>query len=327
MMSNYKKNILVTTGEPGGIGPEICLSLINHSFDPDYKIILVGDIELLKSRSHTLGLNLTFTETISDSFPKGIVVIGKHLKCPYIDYIGKLEKANAPYVIDMLDYAIDLCKEGFSDIIVTAPVSKEVINDYGINFSGHTEYLAQKFGIKKVVMMLANSKMKVALLTTHIPLAEVPKHVTSDNLNRVISIIINSLNSYGYTTPKIAVCGLNPHAGEGGHLGMEEINIINPIINKWRDKGHLVYGSFPSDTIFNQAHDFDVILAMYHDQGLPVLKYSGFEEGVNITLGLPIIRTSVDHGTALSLAGKNLASNSSLVHAIKMAIELDKCRK
>ena len=190
---------------------------------------------------------------------------------------------------------------------------------------GHTEYLAEKFGIPKVIMMLANQYMKVALLTTHLPLKDVALRVTKDNLNQTLKIIIEYFTGkFGIANPKIAVCGLNPHAGDGGYLGLEEIEIINPVINEWQQKGYNVSGSHSADSVFLNAKNYDLILAMYHDQGLPVLKYSGFESGINVTLGLPIIRTSVDHGTAINLAGTGLANSESLMYAIEFAININK---
>ena len=236
---------------------------------------------------------------------------------------GRLDQANAKYVLDILDKAINLCKQKLSTTLVTAPLNKEIINRAGNLFTGHTEYLATAFGCAKVVMVLANKFMKVASLTTHIPLRQVPSCITTANLNQVLSIIITDLQQrFAIANPRIGVCGLNPHAGEGGYLGDEEIKIINPVIKSWQYKGYNVTGSHPADTIFAKASEFDLILAMYHDQGLPVLKYSGFEEAVNLTLGLPIVRTSVDHGTALDIAGKGVATSTSLINAIKLGINL-----
>ncbi len=323
---NKKPLICITTGEPAGIGPEICLDLVNSPYVDSYNLLLIGDVHLLSKRAELVGKDIDFI-IISDPDDFPVLKCGQlavfHIDCPNHDCIGRPLAINASYVLNTLNIAIDLCKKGMSKVIVTAPVNKDVLNHGEISFSGHTEYFAEKFGVKKVVMMLANNMLRVALLTTHIPLADVPSQVTSENLDSVIRIIHDSFTSnFNQPQPRIAVCGLNPHAGENGHLGMEEINIINPVIKKWQQDGCLVSGCYPADTIFNRAREFDVILAMYHDQGLPVLKYSGFETGVNITLGLPIIRTSVDHGTALDLAGTGKALSASLHSAIEIAIQL-----
>lgn len=323
---NKKPLICITTGEPAGIGPEICLDLINSPYADSHNLLLIGDVHLLNKRAKSLGKDVDFIIISNpDDFP--VLRYGQlavlHVDCPDHNCIGRPLAINASYVLNTLDIAIDLCKKGASKVIVTAPVNKDVLNQGAIDFIGHTEYFAEKFGVKKVVMMLANNLLRVALLTTHIPLAKVPSQITPENLDSAIQIIHDSFTSnFNQPQPRIAVCGLNPHAGENGYLGMEEINIINPVIEKWQQDGYLVSGSYPADTIFNRASEFDVILAIYHDQGLPVLKYSGFETGVNITLGLPIIRTSVDHGTALDLAGKGLASSVSLHSAIEVAIQL-----
>lgn len=323
---NKKPLICITTGEPAGIGPEICLDLVNSPYVDSYNLLLIGDVHLLSKRAELIGKDIDFI-IISDPDDFPILKYGQlavfHIDCPNHDCIGRPLAINASYVLNTLNVAIDLCKKGMSKVIVTAPVNKDVLNHGEISFSGHTEYFAEKFGVKKVVMMLANNTLRVALLTTHIPLADVPSQITPENLDSVIRIIHDSFTSnFNQPQPRIAVCGLNPHAGENGHLGMEEINIINPVIKKWQQDGCLVSGCYPADTIFNRAREFDVILAMYHDQGLPVLKYSGFETGVNITLGLPIIRTSVDHGTALDLAGTGKALSASLHSAIEIAIQL-----
>ncbi|MDQ5922282.1 MAG: 4-hydroxythreonine-4-phosphate dehydrogenase [Pseudomonadota bacterium] len=327
---NLKKTIFVTSGEPAGIGPDICLDIVKHDFFskyPRYTIVVVGDIELLKHRANLLRYSINLEEITSDDLPASgnantLYVLNVLCKSKVIP--GVLNSQNSSYVLATLDKAITLCKEGKSNIVVTAPVNKEVINQSGVNFVGHTEYFAAKLGKNKVVMMLANQMMKVALLTTHLPLKDVAHKVTADNLNQTLKIIIDSFANYGIPNPKIAVCGLNPHAGEGGYLGDEELTTINPVIQEWQNKGYNVSGSYPSDTVFLQAHQYDVILAMYHDQGLPVLKYSGFATGINVTLGLPIIRTSVDHGTALEIAGTGRADSSSLIHAIEFAINCDK---
>jgi 4-hydroxythreonine-4-phosphate dehydrogenase len=321
--------VLVTSGEPSGIGPDICLDLASQSIDLKCKIVVIGDREVLKNRAKILGkkinLNVIDYRVLQDQYFLSSASEGNTLniidvKCKNTVIPGQLDVNNSSYVLNVLDTTINLCKQKYANIIVTSPVNKEIINQSGVKFSGHTEYLADSFKVKKVVMMLANPKMKVALLTTHIPLKNIHHHVTSENLNETLKIIVSSIEALGIKEPKIAVCGLNPHAGEGGYLGDEELKIINPQIKKWQTQGYKVFGSFPADTIFLDSAKYDLVLAMYHDQGLPVLKYSGFEEGINVTLGLPIIRTSVDHGTALDIAGTGLASSSSLLWAIKFAI-------
>ncbi|MFN8769657.1 MAG: 4-hydroxythreonine-4-phosphate dehydrogenase PdxA [Neisseriaceae bacterium] len=324
-----RKIILVTSGEPGGIGPDICLDLTNINVSSDYIIVVIGDVQLLEDRAKILNKNINIVgfDNVEDICNYSSLEYNKsqllvlNCNCPCKDTLGKLKVENVNYVLNTLDVAIKLCKSGISNTIVTAPLSKEIINMSGAKFMGHTEYFAIAFNCNKVVMMLANNVMKVALLTTHLPLKNIPNYITTDNLSRTIKIIIHSFsNLYGIKNPKIAVCGLNPHAGEGGYLGSEEIEVINPVIKIFQDDGYNVSGSYPADTIFNRASEFDVILAMYHDQGLPVLKYSGFADGVNVTLGLPIIRTSVDHGTALELAGSGKADSASLINAVNFAI-------
>ena len=330
MKNQTNKIILVTSGEPGGIGVDLCVTLANISFNPDYIIVIIGDAECIKARAELLKISITVRcinklEEIFDNNLKNITnqLLVLNIKCKNIDTVGRLCLDNVPYVLECLDTAIHYCTLQIASAVVTCPISKEIINRTGIYFTGHTEYLANATHTKKVVMMLANKFMKVALVSTHIPLKDVAQYITKDTLTETIRIIINDFkDKYNIPNPKIAVCGLNPHAGEGGYLGDEEINIINPVIEHFALQGYLVSGSYPADTIFNKAHEFDVILAMYHDQGLPVLKYADFYDGINVTLGLPIVRTSVDHGVALDLAGKNLASNKSLIAAITYAIDM-----
>ncbi|KZZ41493.1 4-hydroxythreonine-4-phosphate dehydrogenase PdxA, partial [Oleiphilus sp. HI0085] len=237
---------------------------------------------------------------------------------------GQLNVANASYVVECLDQAIDACSSGRADALVTAPLHKGIINDSGTAFTGHTEHLQMRCGVSKVVMMLASPRMKVALATTHLPLAEVSRNITPDNLKQVIQILIDDLKSkFGIKQPRILVAGLNPHAGENGHMGREEIDIIAPVMASFKSQAELL-GPLPADTLFNKKYleEADAVLAMYHDQGLPVLKFDGFGESVNITLGLPIIRTSVDHGTALDLAGSGQADVGSLKTAVDIALQM-----
>jgi 4-hydroxythreonine-4-phosphate dehydrogenase len=326
MMNKTPQLVCITTGEPAGIGPEICLDLAYSPHNQKHILLLIGDSELLQQRAFltkkSIVLQKVSREELSYLKPAapGILRV-LHLDCPQADCSGTPTAINARYVLDILDLAIDLCHKRLSQIMLTAPIHKGILNTVAPKFSGHTEYLAQAFAIPKVVMMLSTPKLKVALLTTHIPLSAVATAVTRENLNTSLSIIHNSYaQQFALAKPKIAVCGLNPHAGENGYLGDEEINIINPEIRKWQQAGYNVSGSFPADTIFNQADKYDIILAMYHDQGLPVIKYSDFAHGVNSTLGLPIIRTSPDHGTALDLAGTGSASSSSMSAALDLAL-------
>ncbi|MCE3268898.1 MAG: pdxA [Burkholderiales bacterium] len=324
-----KPIIVITMGEPGGIGADICLDipLINN-----FTLIIIGDLQLLKNRALLLNkprvfrqiqMNDIIAKTASANSNEILVL---HVDCPILDTVGALYSQNAAYVLQLLDIAANLCEKGVASAMVTAPISKEIINKAGYKFSGHTEYLAEKFACKKVVMMLANPLMKVTLLTTHLPLKDVAAEITRDNIEQTLHIIVEFFRVYyKIDNPRIGICGLNPHAGEGGYLGMEEVEIINPEIKKWQDMGYNISGAYPADTIFNSLNDFDVILAMYHDQGLPVLKYADFDNGINITLGLPILRVSVDHGTALSLAGTGLARGDSLIYAINQAMRLTNC--
>tara|TARA_B110000914_G_scaffold59406_1_gene51529 strand:- start:40 stop:786 length:747 start_codon:yes stop_codon:yes gene_type:complete len=238
---------------------------------------------------------------------------------------GVLNQANAPYVLNCLDAAIASCQEGLCQAMVTGPVQKSIINDAGIKFSGHTEYLAEKTKSDTVVMMLATEELRVALATTHVPLRDVPDAISVELLMPIIDVLYQDLqNKFGIKQPTILVSGLNPHAGEGGHLGHEEINVIAPVIRHYREAGRNIVGPLPADTLFTQKHlmSADAVLVMYHDQGLPVLKYQGFGRAANITLGLPIIRTSVDHGTALDIAGTGCADIGSLHAAIKVAVQM-----
>lgn len=321
-----KPVIVVTLGEPGGIGADICLDL---PVVDNCTLLLIGDIELLRSRAALLNKTVRLREIQFDTVLQQKIdqhlgeILVLHVACPIINTVGVLHAENAGYVLKLLDIAADLCSQGAVSAMVTAPVNKGIINKAGYNFSGHTEYLADKFACTKVVMLLANPLMKVALLTTHLPLKNVMAEVTQTNIQQTLQIIVSALRYYyKIDNPRIGVCGLNPHAGEDGYLGLEEVEVINPEIRRWQALGYNVSGAYPADTIFNALTDFDVILAMYHDQGLPVLKYSDFANGVNITLGLPILRLSVDHGTALSLAGRGLASSASLSYAIAQAVQL-----
>ncbi len=316
--------IAVTTGEPAGIGPEICMAAAAVGGIPA-RLVFIGDRELLASRATLSG----GARSIRDYGRQAKTAPGdvEVLHCPLKgdSRPGQLDPANARDVLDTIDRAIAGCASGEFAAMVTAPVSKAVINDAGIGFTGHTEYLAAQTHTGAVVMMLVGGGLRVALATTHLSLADVPGAVTREGLDVTLRIIVRELRErFGITAPRVLVAGLNPHAGEGGHLGREEIEVIAPAIARLRAEGLEVEGPIPADTVFVPARmaAADCVLAMYHDQGLPVLKYASFGGGVNVTLGLPFIRTSVDHGTALDLAGSGRADAGSLVAAVKLACEL-----
>ncbi len=318
--------LVITPGEPAGIGPDICLQLVQQEIPAE--LVFITDPEVLKSRAQLLGLNtdIQTLSSVTDATPHQLNTLNVlSVTCPEAVEIGSLNPLNASFVTNTLDTAIDMVHSGKADAIVTAPVHKGIINDAGIPFSGHTEWLAERTNASKPVMMLANNDLRVALATTHLPLKDISNAITSDLLEEIITIIHDDLQSkFHIIEPRIRVCGLNPHAGEDGHLGREEIDTIIPVLQRLRQQGFNLQGPVPADTAFlpDTLNGADAILAMYHDQGLPVLKYSGFETAVNITLGLPIIRTSVDHGTALELAGTGKANVSSLRAAVDTAIEM-----
>jgi 4-hydroxythreonine-4-phosphate dehydrogenase len=302
--------IAVTSGEPAGIGPDICLALAGKAFPAS--VVVLGDRGLLAERAAALGVSVD-----------GLDIRHVPLRAPCA--AGRLDVANAPYVLELLDAALAGCQSGEFAAMVTAPLHKGVINDAGIAFTGHTEYLAAKTGTKRVVMMLAGAGLRVALATTHLPLKDVAAAITPAELETTLRILHADLREkFGFDSPRILVAGLNPHAGEGGHMGREEIEIIAPVLEKLRGEGMQIIGPLPADTLFtkNVLAGSHAQLAMYHDQGLAVLKYAAFDEGINVTLGLPIIRTSVDHGTALDLAGSGKASPTSLFAAVEAAIDM-----
>ena len=326
-------SIVITSGEPAGIGPDICLSLASQNMTgtANTSLYIIADPDLLSERANQLKLSIKFqihqdTNKLSSFYDRNklnVIPVKLQADCQ----AGKLDSANSYYVLKMLDLACELCLKNKVDAIVTAPVQKSIINEAGFAFTGHTEYLAEKSAsthLIKPVMMLATKSLRVALATTHLPLSAVSQAITKSSLSDTIKILNSFLkHQAGIRQPKIVICGLNPHAGENGNLGNEEINTIIPVVEELKQQGLDLTGPLPADTLFTAKylHNADAVLAMYHDQGLPVLKYSGFGKAVNITLGLPFIRTSVDHGTALDLAGTGNASNSSLIEAIKMAIE------
>lgn len=310
-------SIAFTPGEPSGIGPD--LAVIFAQKKSTKKLLVFADPDILLSRAKLLNLPLKIVESEQAS--------AKHQLCVYpikvsgSVNVGVLNTDNAQYVLNTLDKATDFCLNEKCEALVTGPIHKGVINSVNPGFTGHTEYLASLADTEKTVMMLATQGLRVALATTHLPLSQVVQNIKKESLEKTIRIIHKSLESYGISNPRIIVCGLNPHAGEDGCLGMEEIEIINPLINKLNQQGFNLFGSVPADTAFtvDALKGVDCVLSMYHDQGLPVLKTLGFKKAVNITLGLPFIRTSVDHGTALSLAGTGNISLGSLHTALEYA--------
>jgi len=320
------KPLIVTAGEPAGIGPELCLTLAQKSLPHD--IVVVSDPDLLQSRAEMMGIEVTITEVGVDDVgevrarPGELLVIAQRF--PETPECGRLNPANATSLLDGLRLAVSACVDGRFAGLVTAPVQKSVINDAGIAFTGHTEFLAEQTNSELPVMLLVAGDLRVALASTHLPLRDVPEYLTKDRLSAVLQILVDDLQSkFGIAEPEIVVCGLNPHAGEGGHLGSEDADLIAPVIDEFIGLGHNIRGPLPADTAFTPAAGHkDAVLAMYHDQGLPVLKYAGFGHAVNVTLGLPIVRTSVDHGTALDIAGTGNADNGSLLQAVTLAAEL-----
>ena len=316
--------LYVTSGEPSGIGPDICLSLANRV--DERPIVVLADVDMLQQRANQLGLTIELVpyQTQLQSSAEGQLFV-EHVPLAEQVMLGQLNTKNAAYVLEQLRRSADYALSGKSVGVATAPVQKSVINEAGIAFSGHTEYYQEFAGVERVVMMLATKTLRVALATTHLALRDVPDAITKQRLHQVIEILIHDLKTkFKITEPRILVCGLNPHAGEDGYLGREEIEIINPVLESYRKQGIQMSLSLPADTLFtpeNLQHA-DAVLAMYHDQGLPVLKSQGFGEAVNITLGLPFIRTSVDHGTALSLAGTGKAKASSIHVAVDLALDL-----
>jgi 4-hydroxythreonine-4-phosphate dehydrogenase len=335
-MTSLLPRILITAGEPAGIGPDLCVAIAQQTWACE--LVIACDRRVLGARARQLGLPLELVDysvansaqplKLSDrksqqheraklrvaNFPTAAAVVP-----------GQLNRDNAAYVLQTLDYAASACLRGEFDAVVTAPVQKSIINDAGIPFIGHTEYFAEKTASELPVMMLVAGTLRVALATTHLPLAAVSNSITSVGLQKVVRILNRDLRErFGIEMPRILVCGLNPHAGEGGHLGREEIEVIEPVLHALRAQGVQLLGPAPADTAFtpHMLAQADAVLAMYHDQGLPVLKNVGFGHAVNVTLGLPIIRTSVDHGTALDLAGTGKADAGSLIAALQLAIEI-----
>lgn len=321
--------LAVTPGEPAGIGPDLMIMLANQAWEAE--LVVFADIEMLKDRAQMLGIQVEFVQyqPQASHVQKAGQVVVKHVPCAVKTVAGELNSENGHYVVDTLRLACEANMEGDFDAVVTGPVHKGIINKAGISFSGHTEYFAQQSGTSDVVMMLATDGLRVCLATTHIPLAYVSKAITPERIEKVIDIMYRDLKEkFAIPNPSIYVCGLNPHAGEDGHLGNEEILVITPTLDRLRASGMNIVGPLPADTIFQPKYldQADVVLAMYHDQGLPVLKFKGFGNSVNITLGLPFIRTSVDHGTATDLAGTGQADTGSMAKAIQKAIKLAKLK-
>ena len=315
--------IAISTGEPAGIGPDLCAALVGHRFAAE--LVLIGDPQLLAQRADKSRQWDTLPEYRHGTTPRsgGLSILPVALATPAT--AGRLDSRNAGYVLETLDHAIQGCLNGEFQALVTAPVQKETINAAGIPFTGHTEYLAAHSSSGPVVMMLATPGLRVALATTHLPLSAVAAAITQEGLEATLHCLQDELATrFGITSPRILVAGLNPHAGEGGYLGREEIDVIEPVIRRLQEKDMRITGPIPADTLFTPPWlaQADAVLAMYHDQGLPVLKHMGFGNSVNITLGLPFIRTSVDHGTALDKAGTGQADAGSLIAALEMAIEL-----
>lgn len=317
------KPLLITSGEPAGIGPDLCLGLAGFNIP----LVVMGDRFLLKERAKQLNLSVDIQDYAENTFlprhSSSLSVIHIPLREPCT--AGKLNKNNAAYVIEMLQKSTELCLSNLFSALVTAPVHKAIINEAGISFSGHTEFLAQRCETANVVMMLASDEMKVALVTTHLPLKKVPEAITHESVRLSLKIIHSELQKkFAIPEPRIFVAGLNPHAGENGYLGSEEIQIIQPVIEEFCAQGWKIQGPMSADTMFSKENNghCDVYLAMYHDQGLSVLKYASFGRAANITLGLPIIRTSVDHGTAVALAGTQGVDNGSMHYAIQCAWDM-----
>jgi 4-hydroxythreonine-4-phosphate dehydrogenase len=313
---------VVTAGEPAGIGPELVLSLADTAMHD--RFVVIADPDTLEKRAAMIGSPVRIREYSGGARANSgeLLVIPQAL--PQALVCGRPDPANAAGLLDGLRRAVSGCQRGEFSALVTAPLQKSVINDAGITFSGHTEFLAELTGTKTPVMLLVAKDLRVALASTHLPLRNVADYLTAERLTAVIEVLVQDLSRvFGIAKPAIVVCGLNPHAGEGGHLGHEDADVIAPVIESFRTRGIDIRGPLPADTAFTPAAGpRDAILAMYHDQGLPVLKYAGFGTAVNVTLGLPIIRTSVDHGTALDIAGRGIADSGSMIAATELALQL-----
>ncbi|MCS3433037.1 4-hydroxythreonine-4-phosphate dehydrogenase PdxA [Klebsiella sp. BIGb0407] len=324
-MTNISR-VVITPGEPAGIGPDLVIALAQR--DWPVELVVCASTELLLERAALLGhplslIPLDTDKPATDQRAGTLTILPVALREPVIP--GKLNAANSAYVVETLARACDGCLSGEFTALITGPVHKGIINDAGIPFIGHTEFFEERSQSEKVVMMLATEELRVALVTTHLPLKAISDAITPDLLRQIVTILYHDLQTkFGIAEPHILVCGLNPHAGEGGHMGTEEIDTIIPVLNTLRQQGMNLSGPLPADTLFQPKYldNADAVLAMYHDQGLPVLKYQGFGRAVNITLGLPFIRTSVDHGTALELAGLGKAEVGSFITALNLAIKM-----
>ena len=315
--------LAVTSGEPAGIGPDICLDL--PAAELPCRCVVLGDKTLLQARADMLGKAVRICDYDAARTPEAGCLEVLHIPLNAPCEAGVLDVANSAYVLALLDRAYQGVQAGEFAALVTAPLHKGIINEGGVPFSGHTEYLAEKSGTDQVVMMLAGGGLRVALVTTHLPLKDIAAAINGPLVESVATILAHDLRTkFGVENPNILVTGLNPHAGEGGHLGHEEIDIISPALERLRAGGMNIHGPYPADTLFQpfMLQGVDAVLAMYHDQGLPVLKYASFGKGVNITLGLPFVRTSVDHGTALTLAGTGRADSGSLIVAVDTALAM-----
>ena len=323
MTSTNRNPLVITAGEPAGIGPDLCLALAQTEWSD--RVVVIADPENLESRAHQLGVDVSILS--SGAKKEGAT---NHclrvLRQPLVNaaVCGTPDPANAQSLLAGLKRAVKGCIDGEFSGLVTAPLQKSTINDAGISFTGHTEYLAELTSTQTPVMLLVADAMRVALASTHMPLRQVPDYLTKDRLRNVIEVLhADLIAKFDISDPEIVVCGLNPHAGESGHLGTEDAAVIEPVINEYQQRGMIIRGPVPADTAFTPAAGHaDAVLAMYHDQGLPVLKFAGFGKAVNVTLGLPIIRTSVDHGTALDIAGTGKADAGSMIAAVELAAKL-----
>ena len=320
--------VVITPGEPAGIGPDLVIALAQQAWPVE--LVICADPDLLLSRALQLSMPLTLRgyqpgQPAQPQQAGSLTILP--IAAPATIIPGQLNVANSAYVVETLARACDGCLNGEFAALITGPVHKGIINDAGVPFSGHTEFFADRSRCDRVVMMLATEELRVALATTHLPLSAVSAAITRQSLHEVITILHHDLQTkFGIAQPQIYVCGLNPHAGEGGHMGREELDVINPALDELRQQGITLVGPLPADTLFQPKYlqHADAVLAMYHDQGLPVLKYQGFGRAVNITLGLPFIRTSVDHGTALELAATGSADPGSFITALNLAIKMIK---
>lgn len=322
-MKKVTPRIAITSGEPAGIGPDLCLMLAQQNINAD--IIIIGDKDALASRAKELNIDINLLPYDPKNTQRSQSISVLHVPATEKVIAGKLNVNNSQYVLKTLNTAIDGCQNNDFDAIVTAPVHKGIINQADIDFTGHTEYLADRTNTHQVVMMLVGGGLRVALATTHLPLSKVAKAITKKSLEKTIRILhADLIGKFNIKNPRILIAGLNPHAGEDGYLGGEEITTINPVLVSLRKEGMELIGALPADTLFTEHHlkNADAVLVMYHDQGLPVLKHASFGKGINITLGLPIIRTSVDHGTALGLAGTGNINIGSMLAATDLAIKL-----